>query len=181
VRDAFTSDPDLGAPNVGFGYANLPIAASSIDDATATCTDAIFAGIMAEYCAANASFPVQWGASFSPLAEGPGTVTGCAASGCESHRCPPTRAACVIRTARTALPKLSDGDDGPGYAKVGVQASSLDEAKARCNAEVFGKLSFCPAPGSVRWEVIAADAHGGVHSTCAAAGCSHTCVVPRPE
>jgi hypothetical protein len=180
VRDPFTSSPDRSAPPVGDGYAKQLVQAGSIDEVTAICTDAIYQDLMHKYCAANAHFPVQWETDYSPFEDEGGTVGGCAASGCDEHNCPPTRAACVIRTAGTALPKLSDPDDGRGYVKVGVAATTMADAQKRCTAEVFSKLSFCPAPGTVKREVIVADAHGNVQHACAGIGCSRTCRVMLP-
>jgi hypothetical protein len=182
VRDGFTSSPERVAHEVGDGYAFRGVQAKSIDEVEAGCTDGVYGDLMSKYCATSAHFPVQWEVSFSPLPvpEEGGTVHGCAKSGCDNHVCPPPRAACVIRTSGTVLPKLTDPDDGPGYAKVGVAANSLADAKARCNAGVFSKLSFCPAPGTVEREVIVADPQGHTQHACASIGCSRKCVVELP-
>jgi hypothetical protein len=160
--------PSLDSPERGAYYTRRGVRASSLDEARDSCSHAVFTDLTTQYCAANPNFPVTWEVVY----EATGT---CASSGCEVHNCPATSAACVVRTPNLPSPDLSAPWYGPGYEKVGVIASSLDEARAKCG-DAFPRIR-CPADRDVVWEVILAN---GSHA-CASSGCPHHCPpLPTP-
>jgi hypothetical protein len=88
VRDAFTNlpaAPTTGQPVAGQGFAiKTVIYTSDFSQASAACTDAIYADLMDRYVNAGNTNRVQWEVAIYNSQDQP-LASGCAASGCNFH------------------------------------------------------------------------------------------------
>lgn len=93
IRNSTANLPGWGAPNVGAGYVKYSFTGNLPDfpSAQAVCTDEIFLRLLADYCRTNdPSQAVQFGVALYPSRNRTaqaGTISGCAASGCQLYTC----------------------------------------------------------------------------------------------
>jgi hypothetical protein len=210
--DAPTPPPPVGGTLVGTNFVIMTVAdADPIDfqSAQRVVTDKIFQSLMPLYCALprNASNcvsdSVQWGIITYDV-NGNQLISGCAASGCQSHSCagsesgPVGYITAVLRSpcadAPTEPPQVGGILVGTNFVIMTVanaDPTDFQSAQRVVTDKIFQSLMplYCALPrnasncvsDSVQWSIITYDAHGNpLISGCAASGCeSHSCAAPK--
>jgi hypothetical protein len=199
--------PPPGEISTGPDYVIMTLADADPGDfanAQRIATDAVFESLMPRYCALPPNSEigcvtnkVQWAIKTFDAGGNP-SVSGCAASGCQSHYCGAANGyiTAVVRGAAATLPPPSPvgviaiGDDSVMMTLADGDPSTLTVAQQLATEITFTALmrTYCALPrgngpglvsGQVQWEVATFNANGNLQlSACAASNCNpHFCVV----